>query len=443
MRIFKSKNPVGRIRLIIHFFFLTVFTVGIFNISGCKEDPSILGRDLLPPGDAMTVRIDSSMVISAHTITGKNIITTSNNYFPIGSMKDSVFGFASAGIVSHYIPVSLLTAPSTIINVDSIVLTLGIAGSYGDSVSSQTVRVYDLNEKLRWDTLYYSDYDVSGKYSLDELGSASFTPQDSIITILLTNGDYQFSFIGNVDSIYENALNFVNKFEGLYIRTDNVTAGGGFTLIDLNSVSTSLDMYYNGISTGVASEKYTMYFASKTSRFNVYEHDYTSYPVSRNLDVEGSNDSVLFIEGLAGVSVKLKFPQIDTFLQNKKVAINKATLIVPVESISFGNIPESNYPDRLMLFQVKENGDYNYVYDFRLNDPYFGGTYDKVKKAFVFNLGLHLQSYLNPLNTNKPISDLVMVSYASNDSPNRVVLKGVGGTSSKIKLLVTYTEIIQ
>jgi hypothetical protein len=439
MRIFQSPNPISRIRLIIPIFLLTVFSAVLINLTGCKEDSNILGRDILPSGDDLLVKIDSSVVISAYTITGKHIITTANNYYPIGSLRDSIFGFSTAGIVAQFAPVSLLP-PSSIINIDSMILTLGKTSAYGDSLTSQTVRVYEMNEKLYWDSSYYSDYNISGKYFPTELGSANFAPKDTVIRISLTNYDYINQFIGQPDSVFEKEVNFLNVFKGYYIKPDSVSQGGGFASISSKSVNTRLDMYYNGGSTGGASSLYTMYFDSYTAKFNVYNHYYTGFPVSKNLNVQGSNDSVLFVEGLAGVSIRLSFPQLNTFLQSKtkKYAINKASLIVPVENLALGNVPESNYPVRLMLFQLKNNGDYNYVYDFKINEAYFNGTYNKAKKAFVFNIGLHLQSYLSGKIEN---SDLILVSYSSNESPKRAVLGGAGGIKSKIKLMVTYTEL--
>jgi len=437
MRLLKRPYPLSRTILNVPVFLLTVFTSVLLYLTGCKEDPSILGIDIMPAKDHLFVKIDSSSAINAYTITGKHVVTTSNTFYPIGSMKDSIFGFANAGIVAQYIPVST-TAPSFIAYMDSMILTLDIARAYGDSLKPQTVRVYELTDDLRSDTFYYSDYNVTGNYFPEEIGSASFLPGDSVISIHLTNPDYFFKFIGKPDSIFEKAANFIKVFNGFYIKTDDVTNGGGFTLINPGSITTRLDMYYNGGEGGTSSLLYTMFLSSSVTKFSVYSHSYNTFPVSKNLDVVNANDSLLFVEGLAGVSVRLEFPQLETYFKDKKVAINNASLVVPVDNLTFGNLPEGNFPARLMLFQVYDNGDYDYLHDFRINNSYFGGTYDKVKKAFVFNLGLHLQSYLDRKIEN---TDLVMLSYSSNDSPNRVVLKGVGGKKSGLKLQVTYIEL--
>jgi hypothetical protein len=293
MRLLKRPYPLSGTPLIFPIYFLVILSAVLLNLTGCKEDPSILGKDFFS-GDHLFVKIDSSAAINAYTITGKHVITTSNTFYPIGSMHDSIFGFGNAGIVAQYIPVST-DAPTFIAFIDSMILTLDISRAFGDSVKSQTVRVYELTDDLRSDTFYYSDYNLTGKYLPEELGSATFLPKDSVISIHLTNQDYFSNFVAKPDSVFEKAANFVKVFKGFYIRTDDVTNGGGFALINSNSITTRLDMFYNGGSGGVSSLQYTMYFSSTIPRFSVYSHNYITSPVSKNLDVENANDSIICI----------------------------------------------------------------------------------------------------------------------------------------------------
>lgn len=407
---------------------LLIFGVFIFSM-GCKEDPSFLGRNILPSGDDLKVKIDTSIVIDAYTITGRKVVTSLNNYFPVGSLKDSIFGYSTAGLIAQYQP-AYLNTPGVINSIDSAMITLTIKKAYGDSITTQTIRIYELTEILDLDTFYYSDFDISDKYNLTEMGSTTFSPQDSFIRIKITNESYFNRFFIQPDSIYQDLEDFTRIFKGFYFKVDNVTGGGGYSLLDLDADSSHIDLYYNG------SSDYVMFFSSNVIRFNVYTHDYESYPINDHLNLPGSNDSVLFIEGLSGVSVKLKFPFIDTFLVNKKVAINRASLIIPVDQTS--NISENNYPEQLMLFKLLENDDYEYLYDYKINSSYFDGKYNKSEKAYVINIGLHLQNYLNRKIEN---SELVIVSYTSNETPNRVIIKGAVGVKPKIMLKVTYTEI--
>ena len=429
IRSFNKRNPI-----ILRFVFLAVSTA-FFTFSGCKEDPNMLGRGILPPGDDMFVKIDSSAVVEAYTIRGKHIVTTGNSLHPLGSLRDSVFGYSTAGIVAQYRPTAL-TAPSTVVSIDSVFLILKITRAFGDSINPQTVRVFELTEQLPLDTVYYSDYDVTGKYDTEEIGSATFTPNDSIIIIPLLRQDYASKFIAQPDSVYEKIDNFISVFKGFYIKTDNVADKGGYAMINFQLLSTRMDVHYNG---GVlTSNLYTFYFANDVAKFSVFDHDYTSYPVSNNLDLSESNDSVLFVEGLAGVSVRLKFPAIDTFLTGAKIGINKASLVIPVERLDLGSADETTYPSTLMLFKLKNDGEYGYLEDYIINKSYFNGFYDVTKKAYVFNIGLYLQSYIGRKIDN---SEFVLVSYTSSETPNKVVLKGTTGSKGRIKLFVTYTQL--
>ena len=435
MRIYFSSFLVIATSVKIKVLSLTILIVAIFSITSCKEDPTLLGRNILPVGDDLIVRIDSSTSIDAHTISGKHIVTSLNNFHILGSMEDSIFGKSSAGLVTQFIP-SILTSPGAVLGVDSMFLTLAIAGYYGDSVMQQNISVYELTDEFSADSLYYSDYNLTGKYNLIPLGTATFSPKDSLIKIILTDTDFLNRFINQNDSIYTVASNFTKVFKGFYIKTDAVTEGGGYAIINTSLLSSRLDMHY--IYGTELSNWYTMNFVGSVAKFNVFSHDYTSYPVNVNLNNSTSNDSVLFVEGLAGVTVKLKFPALDTFLTNKKVVINKASLIVPVENIVFGNLPEKNLPSRLILFKIDPSGNYQFLSDYIIGSNYFNGNYDVNKKAYIFNISLHIQSYLTSKSEN---SELLLANFSSHESPNRVVIKGVGGSNSKIKLIVTYTEL--
>jgi len=406
-------------------------------LPACTKDPDSIGRDLLPASDNIVVKIDSTSLINSYTISGKRIITSANESYALGSLKDSIFGLSSASILTQFHPFELKSADS-LRTVDSLILYLAPLSYYGDTLSRMTIRVYELNKKLNKDTSYFSDINPAEYYNTSsELASSTFTPGDTLIRIKITDPGIINKFETLPDSVFKDLDDFDSTFYGLYITVDQVTDKGGYCYLNMASLETRLAMYYNG---DTLSYLYEMGFSTIAAKANVFFHDYAGFPVAANLNLPGASDSLMYIEGLAGTSGRLSFPNLDHWKYKFPIAINKAELILPVDRMAYPSLSEVNYPSDLLLFSIGKEDSYSYLYDNRVDQTgdYYDGSFDTTLNAYVFNIGLHLQSYINGKIEN---SELVIVSRKSHSTANRVILKGSNSLNSPVKLKVIYTEL--
>jgi hypothetical protein len=431
----------GLKKIIIRFTFSYSIAISLlFIFNSCADDPSDIGTDILPSTDNIIVKADSSTLISSHTISGKSVLTSvttqNQQLYVLGSFKDSIFGIGAASILTQFHPAILVTAGSTR-TVDSLVLYLKSANYYGDSLSRLTVRVFELNHKLVNDTVYYSNISPAEYCDFStELANSTFNAGDSLIRIKITDPEYISKFETMNDSVFKDLNDFRNNFYGLYLSVDEVTEKGGYAYLNMRSPDTKFTLYYNG---DTISDIYDMAFTNIAQKANVFSHEYSGFPVSENLDLPDNNDSVMYVEGLAGTSGRISFPNLDIWKDKGLITINKAELILSVEPSLYPSLPEDDYPANLYLLSTNDTV-YSNLYDDLIDQTgsYFGGTYIKTQNVYVFNIGLHLQSFISGKIDN---SDLVLISRNTNSTANRVILKGANSFNSPIKLKVIYTEL--
>lgn len=424
------------------FFSGAAFSI-ILIINACAKEPDTLGRDLLPSSDNIHVKVDSTTRITSYTISGRKVMTSANDFYALGSMKDSVFGYSSASLLTQIHPRVLLSSDS-IATIDSLVLYLATNDSldgyyYGNRSSQLTLRVFELNQKMNADSSYFSDINPSEYYdAAAEIAHKTFTPADSLIRIRIYNSEFMNKFLTAPDSTFKSLSKFAEQFYGLYFNVDQVSEGGGYSYINMSGYDTRLTLYFNGNDT--ASYGYEMAFTSAyAARVNAFTHDYTGFPVAQYLDKPG--DSLMYIEGLAGSGGRISFPDLQLW-QNKgdSITINKAELILPVENIFYPALTSDDYPPKLSLYTVGADSSYQFPYDYLIDNSgtYFNGNYDVTRKAYIFNIGFHLQSYISGKIEN---SDMVLSSRKTNSAANRVILKGGSAVNSPVKLKVIYTEL--
>ncbi len=414
--------------------FAPLFLLSII-ISGCNEDPTLLGRDILPPSDDIHTHyyVDSS--ISSVSSFGKPDPTSLNTIMLLGSRTDTVFGMRKADFMTRF-----YFFPATIADertIDSMILRLRVSDYSGDSLSRPMMRIYELTDTLSADTVYYSDETKDNKYDpFVELAHQEINPLDSIIKVVIDNPDFLEKFSLAPDSAFYNLDVFWDLFKGLYITTDDVTEGGNILSIDLSHEDTDLYMYYVDDTTGV--KLFDMYVNTATPRVNLYTHDYTGSRATKYTDSPDEQDTLMFISSLSGLDARIQFDEFETWLDSVPVAINNAQLFIPIaDSLIYGNY-DVNFASELLLYSFDEDNIYDFIYDYRI-DPggYFGGTYSPVDKAFVFNIGLHLQSYINGEITNL---NMILLSRNSFSEDARVILKGATAKDGNMELRITYTK---
>ncbi len=434
----KIRIRLARVRSINRKLLSAAGIITLLILNACNDDPTFLGRDLLPASDDIRASFTDDIDIDTYTETSQPVLTSANPSILLGSYYDSIFGYSRADFISR-----LEVRPTTFETdflVDSMILSLKFDSFFGDSLNSQTIRIYELTDTLSLDTIYYSDFSPEGKYNPVELASGIISAKDTLVNFYIEDEDLIRRFEEAPDSVFNDPADFYDFFYGFYISTEDGNSPGAIKFLDLTSTDTKFSMYYHLVDSTEALEM-MMGIGEVTPKANIFYHDYSNSRVGRFLDMPEKEDTLMYVSSMAGVNTRISFPGIEEWLALKPIAINKARLIIPVEDSASIGIPENQFPPKLSLFSFDQDDSYDFLYDYRIdnsnNKNFFDGNYDPVEEAYAFNIGVHLQSFIQGDIENM---NMILVSGQSSLTANRVVLKGPGANERGMELQITYTE---
>lgn len=136
---------------------LLTMLISLFILSGCSN-PEGVGLDVDPEDAISGTLVDSSTVFSS-TVREDSLMTTGLSRYPLGFMRDPVFGTTEANLaMTLNLPdteISFGTAPV----LDSAVLVLRYADFYGDSTGTvYQVDVHQLQDALSASGPYFNTY---------------------------------------------------------------------------------------------------------------------------------------------------------------------------------------------------------------------------------------------------------------------------------------------
>jgi hypothetical protein len=407
-------------------------------LSGCETKPDYIGSDLLPSGDNFTVSFDSIEVVYGFTQLGDSLLGSNKDLQLLGSMIDPLFGFSKAEYVTQIGASDNSGSFGPNPKIDSVILTLQYDEFSGEGNLSQQIRVYEYMEFIRKDTVYLTNMDITGLYRQPELGHGWMTRDDTIIRIQITDSAFINKFLQAEDSILASTNYIQELMYGLYIATDDVTTEGGIASIYADAEGTSLRFYYANDTVDSISQNYTIY-RSGCQQFNLFGHDYTGYPIEEFLTDTSRNDSLLFMQSMAGVFPRIRFPGLTKWIDSMPVAINEAKLILPMADTSLTQQKSENYPSKVVMYLKQPDGTYNFVYDYVVEPESFGGNYEEISDSYNFTIKVHLQSL-----TLGDVDNLEMIVRPSNgnETVTRGVLYGWSEDAMKrIRLEITYTRL--
>ena len=426
------------------------FIILLFLVSSCKKDKDIIGLEVQPAGDQLNVLfIDTSTLITS-TVKEDFVRSDENISNLLGSYVDPVFGYASSSVYTQF---RLITNdvnfgnPSKLV-VDSIVVSLKYKGYYGN-LDPQNFRIYELTESIYKDSIYYSNDSIA--YDLNAVGSLlNHTPNvfDSVnvggtneapqLRIPLNNTFGQKIINESGSPNLANNDNFLSFFKGLYITTDNFQAAGngGILYLDLLSTISKLTLYYTDTTTQTT-HSHNFVINENSARINHFQHDYTGTPVGTQLSDPSSGLEKVYVQSMAGVKAKISLPYLKNYAGNASIAINKAELILPVEDDAGASVFAPH--EKLFVVALDSSGENTVIIDQLEGETYYNGNYDSSTKEYRFNIGRHIHAVLKGERTDY---GFYIVASGSAVNANRVILKGGGNPVKKMKLQLTYTNIL-
>lgn len=327
---------------------LVLFFVSIAFFTSCKRinEATELGGDLVPPVDNITT-FDTTLTVE----TFNELFTDANDSLRVlytdqqflGHISnDPLFGKTTAQMFFELKPLVYpfsFAAAKDSMYIDSVVLVLGYAQTYGDSVTPQRFQVYQLDQSndfrrdssylLRKNNLTYSNL----------LGTATVAPNtlnDSItlfreraanqLRIKLNNSFGTALLQQDTATTFKTDSAFRAFNKGFAVVPD-VNFGGnavmGFNLTDTN---TKLAVYYKFDKGGVrdTAVSYLKFNAGISAAANYVQRDYNGTPLAST--VGGTTpDNLLFIQNYPGTYANINIPGL-RFLTNR--VVHRAELVV-------------------------------------------------------------------------------------------------------------------
>jgi hypothetical protein len=398
------------------------------------EEPDLISSEVIPGTDQPGV-FSSVNSINAFSVTEDSLIGSSNAIpLFLGSLNDQEIGetYASVNIQMRLNN----SAPSfTAATVDSVVLTLGYSSVYGDSTAEHHFSVYKMDEAMKTDTFYYTVRSFA--YST-LLGSVITTPSlhDSVLidTVkvaphlrLKLNNSFGTDLIAN--SPFNTNDDLQNYIKGLYIRDSVAFTGSGdvkgsIIAFDPASAFNTVTVYY----TDTTHKSYSFLLNSTSARNNRIQHSYIS-----SILTDSIAPSTLYIQSLAGMKAKIKFPDLRNVLNvpaGTPISVNKAEIEVKLKSGTTGTI--SNHSS-LIIFGIDSTGRNSIITDIidqKLDNTSLiiglddGGTYR-------FTVSRPVQKILNGTASN---FGFYIVAAGSMSNAQRTLLD-----ATDVKLNLTYT----
>jgi len=445
-------------------FFIPTIVSTVLLFSSCDK-ASVVGLDVQPEGDLLNVERVDTTTIYTRTVksdslrTDETVVTTGDAL--LGKYVDPIFGTAAAGIYTQLRLPTTNPAFGSNPMVDSAILCMvyNYAVFYGDTLTQQRVNVYQLTTELKAEADFYSNstlpkmyFDLANNYAFyphpkdSASGSTISTREKPQLRIPLNTAFAQAILNNQGTSILANNTNFQSFVKGLYVTTENTsltTNQGAIMHLKLNDTKSRMVIYYHN-DTGTYYKKYELSLTS-SPRYNHFKHDYSSSvdaALAAQLGATPAQENpVVFAQAMAGLKTKITFPYLRNINDAGRVAVNKAELVVKVDTTvsPYSDIKKYPTPPTLVLFQINDGGGSSVISpDYFEGTNYFGGSYNSSTKEYTFNISRYIQQVLSGQKNNNGIYLLVANGAVQ---ANRLVLGGGNSSDFKMKLNITYTKL--
>ncbi len=392
-------------------FSILLLTAGLLLLVSCEEEPTFIGKDILPSSDFAKVISVDTFSITSYTNYDYPIRTEKQAAPYIGTWYDPYFGTITSEFVSQVRLENEWIKGDY--RVDSVKLVLRILSVAGSTVNIKQLRITEVSNMLYSDSAYYSNTPID----TTDFGFTVDLPllRTDTINVIEINlppsfGEY---LIRDQEKLFYSTSteDFRDYFKGVYIRvlstsnSDPLMIGLDVTQApSLGDYSDYFKVYLRGQDDN--NEYYNFRFlldpAKENARYARVRHDFSTASPDKdfsNIINKPVTDSLSYIQGLNGVYTKLIIPGLEVLKNDStrgKSAINKASLFVPVH-YDGDYYTSITLPDNLFLRYYDKTGSKVLIPDYYIDDyhEYFGGKLDTTNSRYKFNISNFVQAYLN------------------------------------------------
>ena len=424
--------------------------------------PTPFGSDLL---DDQTADFQGDSIDVTCTIERPDSVvsadrTSSFNYFLCGQIKDPEFGTSSAEIFSLVRPVDTINITAARFDSAYLILPYASAGFYGDTLTAQTLQVFQLTSDIDFNRSYLvSDTLPAG----DEIGRLdNLLPKPRTLTKFLDTASsaLKLAYIKiPLTAVFGQSLMTIDQaaklvpsdfhkiFKGIKIKSTVSGSGNGAIMaFNLNTVSSFIRVHYTVGDTAQKKTDYRLSWSTtdqQMSKFVHVDHQYTGTPVATAINQV--NPELLYLQGMGGLRLKVAFPA-DPKLEN--IIVNKAELqAYGPTSTAFPAIPQlvSYYKDASDNFYFTDD----VAYSLQISNGFglFGGTPVKAATDLVkyqFTLTEYFQSVVK--NLADPTKRVIYLDVNISDNlqlltPSRSIIYGPSHPTYPMKMRIKYTKL--
>ena len=412
----------------------------------CEEDPSEIGRRILPSSDFVAIQSTDSISVKSFTMYRDSIESDNPAISYLGQIIDPYFGTTTAEFVSQ---IRLGSAwDDEFFVIDSIKLYLELLTVTGAVDKPQYLTLSEISEQIYTDSTYYSSQPVPltgfkvADILLPELQAD--TINDIVIDIPLTFGEY---ITRDTSKLFHHSTepDFRAYFKGLLFQLTSPE--------DPVFVSLSIDppgaygtyanffiLYMHDIAGG-AKEYYLIIDAvSRNASFNLYKHDFDAAEPEKRINHINDNypDTMSYVQMMNGLYTKILIPGLGDIKNDPAlngISINKARFIVPVVYDNDVYKP-STIPSQLFLRYNTTSGSRYIVPDYSVSVSFYDGTPDTTRNVYNINLATYVQNYLEDTSDELTAEfELFLLPVSSNN----VILKA-NNSHTPVKFELTFTR---
>ncbi len=422
---------------------VTIILVSAFFF-GCNDDSDI-GLGIIPKDRLIVMGTSDTISIEAYTYPVDSIITSSTASVLLGSYDDPIFGKVQAGFVLQITPGATAGFGTDAI-ADSMVLSLryntdSLVPIYGNQSATMNFLAQEIKTKLYQDSIYYSNYREEWLNLSEVVIDTTFAPEDGRNDTAVLNVHLNKIFAQRIvddyhewhDDVSPTDTSFYDYFNGMYIKSNDIPYDGSISTFNIFDSYSKVVLYYHNSTDTL---ELSFFISQASTRFNLFNHVHDAVGFLPDLDnPEVKQDSVVYLQGLGGLKVKIKIPELDQIKEDGRWGVNRAELVIPAENNLLTE--ESKYPAPLKtnLYGVNSDGDLLFLDDYIGSTGYLGVNYEE--NNYIFDVTYHIQQILSGVVENNGFDLFPVANYVN---PSRVALTGPKH-SNKMKLILTLRKL--
>jgi hypothetical protein len=439
--------------------------IGVILFYSCTDKTSQIGANLVPNGPLSDLKMNI-VALNAYTVTKDSVITSRLHQNLLGVLNDPILGKTTSSIYAQFLPELKNFRGFDGYTLDSVILSFTYSGTYfGDTLTEQTVKIYELQEGLDKSTKYYSNQNKT--YNSLEIARHTFSLTSEVsgskkrikkgpINIKIDKNNSFIKKLWNIKKkdFFDTAADtvevkkFFNYFNGLFITTElvNTSEEGALLGVNMLNSATSLTFYTTKDDNTKKHFKFIV-IDGFCAWFNNYKHN--NYQEAENLFKEqvllGNKNlgkEKLYIQPLGGTHVHIDFPNLKDLNKLGNLIINKAELILNYKDVEEDKTSNFKNPVNLGIGVRHVNNSVSVIPDAYYDISYLGGKIDILKKEYRFRITKYVQEVLQ----NKDEGELGLYLFTANENItyNRLIFTGFDPAdpelfSNRFRLEVTYS----